>query len=72
MKSILHIAWVAVVGIAAVGCDTALEGQYKPYESTTPAAELWPAPDSGDSQAAAYHEAPATAPTTAPADDAGG
>lgn len=71
MRATLILACISVLGVIVAGCDTSLEGQYKPYEAATPQAELWPVPDSADSQQAAYHEAPLSAPTTMPV-DAGG
>ena len=71
MKQLLLIAWTGALGVIVAGCDTALEGEYKPYESKTPAAALWPTPESADAQPAAYREAPTTVPTTMPADQGG-
>jgi len=71
MKSlIITVCFATLMGMVA-GCDTALEGSYKPYTPGTPAAVLWPAPDAADAQPAGYREAPATAPSTMPADIGG-
>jgi hypothetical protein len=66
MKQLLLAGWIAAIGVAVAGCDTALEGQYKSYESTTPAAALWPSPDSTDSQTAGYNQAATSVPSTMP------
>ena len=70
MKQLLLAMGVTVAAVVVAGCDTALEGQYKSYESTTPAAVLWPNPDSTEPQVAGYEQAPTTTPTTMPADHA--
>ena len=70
MKLFVFTMLVTAVAIIA-GCDTSLEGSYKPYTPASPAAVLWPSPDAADAQPAQYHEAPATAPSTMPFDPGG-
>ncbi len=70
MKAIILTVPLATLMAIVAGCDTSLEGSYKPYVPDSPAAVLWPAPDVADAQPAGDRESPTTAPSTMPADTA--
>jgi hypothetical protein len=68
MKALVFTVLFATLMAMVAGCDTSLEGSYKPYIPGSPAAVLWPSPDAADAQPAGYQEAPTTQPSTRPAD----
>jgi hypothetical protein len=67
MKALILAVPVMTLVAMVAGCDTPIEGSYRPYTPGSPAAVLWPSPDA-DVQPAGYHEAPTTQPDTSPVD----